>query len=85
MKINNSYLYFFYSPEYENMRNEAEAVNGLRFMSGTVIDSGTKKKFSYIGKDKLFMRMYPDAKLIAEGYEGKIQYIDPIIEPRRGN
>lgn len=79
------YLYFFYSSEYEAMRNEAEKSLGFHFVSGTVVDSGVKKNYSYMSTNKDFMRLYPDAKLVSEGFERNVKYIEPIVEPRRGN
>lgn len=79
------YLYFFYSSEYEAMRNEAEKPLGFHFVSGTVVDSGVKKKFSYMSTNKDFMKSYPDAKLISKGFRRNVKYIEPITEPRRGN
>lgn len=79
------YMYFMYSSEHISKRDEIENKIGRRFECGTVVVNGIKKKFSFLGSDKRFMHMYPDAKLIAEGNLSKLQYTEPYVEPKRGN
>lgn len=82
---NNPYVYFFYSSEHITSRNEVEANIGRRFECGTVVVKGTKKKFSYMSTSKSFLRQYPDAKLVAEGYKTKMQFTEPNSVEKRGN
>ena len=79
------YMYFMYSSEHINQKNDIESNIGRRFECGTVVINGTKKKFSFMGADKKFMGMYPDAILVAEGELSKMQYIKPYTEAKRGN
>lgn len=82
----NPYLYFMYSVEHVNKRNEVESALGRRFECGTVVKSGRKAKFSYVGTSKtFFLKEYPDAKIIAEGYKKNMVYEEPSIVNKRGN
>lgn len=81
----NKYMYFMYSSEHVNQKNNIESGIGRKFECGTVVINGTKKKFSFMSTDKRFLHMYPDAVLIAEGELSKIQYTEPYTEAKRGN
>lgn len=79
------YVYFMYSTEHVNKRNEVESTLGLRFECGTVIVNGIKKKYSFMSTNKKFLNQYPDATLVTEGYKNSIKYTDCNTVIKRGN
>ena len=81
----NPYLYFLYSVEHINMRNEIEGALGRKFDCGTIVVNGKKKKYSYVSTSKdAFLKNYPDAKLIAEGYTKNLNFTECSSSVRRG-
>ncbi len=81
----NPYVYFMYSFEHIQKRDEVDAKLGRRFVCGTVVVKGTKKKYSYMSTDKTFLNQYPDAKIIAEGYKKQMTFTECDSELRGGN
>ena len=81
----NPYLYFMISSEHIAKKNEVEAHLGRRFECGNVIVNGNKKKYSFVAPNKNFLSLYPDAKIVAEGYKTKINYTECGFSYKRGN
>lgn len=81
----NPYVYFMYSLEHVSSKDEVEAKLGKRFVCGTVVVGGVKKKYSYKSTNKTFLSQYPDARIIAEGYEKQISFTDCETINKGGN
>ena len=82
----NPYLYFMFSTEHANKKNTVEGKLGKRFECGTVVVNGKKKKYSYVSTNKtVFLKEYPDAKVVAEGYDNKMTYTECNTVAKRGN
>ena len=80
------YVYFLYSKEHIDKRNEVEATLGRRFVCGTVVANMKRKKFSYMGTSTSnFMKQYPDAKIIAQGIKTNFTYENPSVVNKKGN
>jgi hypothetical protein len=79
------YVYFMYSEEYISKKNKIESSIGRRFVLGTVVVNGVKKSYAFMSTSKHFMNEYPDAKIVAEGYNTKMNYTAPYAEAKRGN
>lgn len=67
-----NYRYFFYSEQQIRKRNDIEAAIGKRFVPGTVYVDGKQEKYTEICKKNT--SMYPDAKLVTEGYLEDMKY-----------
>jgi hypothetical protein len=50
-----------------------------------VVVNGVKKSYAFMSTSKHFMNEYPDAKIVAEGYNTKMNYTAPYAEAKRGN
>ena len=81
----NPYIYFMYSVEHVAKRNTVENALGRKFDCGYVVVNGKKKKYSYVSTSTTaFLRQYPDAKIVAEGYTKNMNYTDTGSSIKKG-
>lgn len=81
----NPYMYFMISSDHINKENEIEHSIGHRFECGTVVVKGNRVSYSFKSTNMDFMKHYPDAKLVAEGYRNQMQFTECTNPLRGGN
>lgn len=79
------YVYFMYSETQELTRTEVESGLNKTFIPGKVLVYGQWKPFTCITKDPNSFSMFPDIKIVAEGYRDNMKYKDCTSEWRMGN
>lgn len=77
-------MYFLYSDEQIEEKNEVLRNMNKKFVPGIVIINGTKIKFTQISKNSTISR-FADTKVVASGDLDKIEYTRPTSEPLGGN
>lgn len=73
-------VYFVYSEKQEKFRSDIEKTMSKKFVPGTVMVRGEKKKFTEMVTDLDSFnqnRIYPDAKVIASGLKSKMKFTKP--------
>lgn len=74
------WVYFMYSDEQIKEKNNVLKVSGKKFVCGTVVVNGQRKKFTQITTNKDTMSRFVDSYIVTEGVYGDITYIDPTSE-----
>lgn len=80
--MQDQYVYFLYSEQQRQQRTAIEARLSRTFIPGTVIVNGVRRKFTEMSLKNT--NLYPDVKVIAEGYKSKIRYTDIALKNAKG-
>lgn len=72
--MQDQYVYFLYSEQQKEHRSSIEAKMCRSFIPGTVVVNGVRKRFTEISTKNT--NIFPDVKVIAEGYKSRIKYTD---------
>lgn len=74
------YVYFIYSESQEKFRSEIEKTMSRKFIPGTVMVRGEKRKYTEMSTTNT-QGIHPDAKIIAEGLKSKMKFTKPTAVP----
>lgn len=70
-------MYFLYSKEQLNTKNETLSKIGKRFEPGVVVVNGKKQKFTQMSTNPGSMSRYVDTKIVAHGDTTRLTYTEP--------
>ena len=76
-------MYFMYSAEQINQKNEVLKKVGKSFESGTVIVNGVRKKFTHLS-NKPIIAGFIDSQVVAQGDIDTFVYTKPQNVTRQG-
>ena len=76
--------YFLYSDEQIKEKNKILARASKKFVPGTVVINGTRKKFTQLSDSPTISR-FVDCKVVASGDESNFTYTMPSTTTIRGN
>ena len=74
-------MYFLYSREQFNEKNDILSKSGKQFIPGTVIVDGIKKEFTTLSKKPEIPR-YIDTRIVASGEPKDFTYTNPKTEKK---
>lgn len=72
IKSKDTYVYFLYSEQQYKERTELDRKMSMTFSPGTVVVNGRKKIFTEMSRNS--KNRYPDCKVVAEGFKGKLTF-----------
>lgn len=76
-------VYFLYSDEQIEEKNQILIKTGKKFVPGTVVVDGKRQKFSQIHSSSTMPR-FVDTRIVASGEKSTFTYVEPQITRAEG-